>query len=104
MNCKPNDVAMIVRNVHRMLCLSSLIGTYVEVESLHSTGMPFWNLKRPSMACRGCGFRFTLLADADLQPLRPPTGAVEVIIDASVQPPTPHELEQERLEWLGIGS
>ncbi|HWH83216.1 MAG TPA: hypothetical protein VNU71_13375 [Burkholderiaceae bacterium] len=78
MNCKPNDVAMVVRNTSRLSCVGSLIGTPVEVVALnqHSYG-PVWRFKGPALRCGYCGTRITGLLDADLQPLRPPPVARE---------------------------
>lgn len=72
MNCKPNDLALVVRNTSGLDCQDSVIGSPVVVDHLvqHPLG-PVWVIKG-RMHCRSCGSRFLAFLDADLQPLRPP--------------------------------
>lgn len=73
MNCKPNDLAVLVRNTMGVPCLDKNIGATVEVvSSFHGafSGAPAWKLKH-RIHCVNCGKHFTSLYDADLHPLRP---------------------------------
>ena len=76
MNCKENDLAIIVRDTYRHGC--DLIGATVQVETpltLPVSGRQAWTLKG-WVKCRACGNSFTAMYDADLQPIRgTPVGA-----------------------------
>lgn len=72
MNCKPNDIAMVVRDTTAIGCVGHMIGTPIETEHLIDTWMgPAWSFKGPPLRCPGCGSGFVAFFDADLQPLRP---------------------------------
>ncbi|MFW9777114.1 hypothetical protein, partial [Brucella melitensis] len=70
MNCKPDDVAVLVRNTRNDTCFGANIGAFVEVDSvigIHSRQGAVWMLKRP-IQCLGCGHPLGAMLDADLQP------------------------------------
>ena len=73
MNCKPGEVAMIVRNSTRHRCLDHLVGTPIEttVPYPHARfDAPLWQYKGRYLRC-ACGNEVEALLDRDLQPMRP---------------------------------
>lgn len=73
MNCKPGDLAMVVRNVYAVFGCN-YIGTPVEVTIPYKTeifGLDAWKL-RHRVKCPGCGVMLDAMYDADLQPIRGP--------------------------------
>lgn len=71
MNCKPDDLAMVVRNVRETGCDSSLIGTPIKVVTLfESVAGPAWLYSGPMLRCPRCGNQIFAFLDANLQPLR----------------------------------
>ena len=82
-NCRLGDLAMVVRNTSGCPCTRHEIGRPVECK--HLALMPFgpvWMLPAP-IACKSCGGRVLGFLDADLQPLRPGSGATitELVVD-----------------------
>jgi hypothetical protein len=73
-NCKPNDLAIIVRNTMRSSCMDYMIGTPLKVVDLLFSDMlghgPAWTYQGKYLACRNCGSQFIGFLDADLWPLR----------------------------------
>ena len=81
MNCKPNSLALIVRNTSEIPCFETAIGTLVQVTQLlepkHPRYGPVWRLAG-TVCCSDCKTVFDGYLDADLQMLRPP-GLTEAI-------------------------
>lgn len=75
MNCRPNDLAMVVRSTSGLSCLTNVIGSPVRVTSLRTRNAfgygPAWDYGAP-LRCPKCQRRIDFLLDTDLQPLRPP--------------------------------
>jgi hypothetical protein len=73
MNCKPNDLALIVRSTSGFRCISNVIGSPVQVSELRSVDTfgygPSW-FYRGALRCPNCKRELAYLLDADLQPLR----------------------------------
>jgi hypothetical protein len=80
MNCKPGDLAMVVRSVSGHGCVSKVIGSPVQLARLDSVDLfgfgPSWR-HSSQLRCPGCHRRIAILLDADLQPLRPPPQTTE---------------------------
>ena len=73
MNCKPDDLAMVVRNVRGTACDGNLIGTPIRVTSLFESHVgPAWLYSGEMLRCPGCGNQIFAFLDANLQPLRGP--------------------------------
>jgi hypothetical protein len=74
MNCKPNDLALIVRNTTHSSCIEYMIGTPLKVTDLLFTDMlgygPAWEYQGKYFRCPNCGSKFIGFLDADLWPLR----------------------------------
>jgi hypothetical protein len=71
-NCKPNDLAIVVRDTFGSSCMRNLIGTPVTVETAFKTansGLDAWTLRSGPIRCPSCGGVFIGLLDADLQPI-----------------------------------
>lgn len=87
MNCKPGDVAYVVRSTSPLDCFRTAIGSPLEVTTALET--PFgiaWKYKGRALRCANCGSYFAACLDADLQPTRPappadetPTEIIEAI-------------------------
>lgn len=93
MNCKPNDLAIIVRNVLRGDCMDNMIGTPIKVVDLLFSDLlghgPAWTYSGKFLRCSNCGSKFIGFLDADLQPLRgtPVTDEVHVTSGDFVEGP-----------------
>lgn len=78
MNCKPGDLAVVVRNAYAVFGCN-YIGTPVEVTIPYKTeifGLDAWKL-RHSVKCPGCGAMLDAMYDADLQPIRGQRAGIE---------------------------
>lgn len=73
MNCKPGEMAVIVRNTCHSICVESVKGFVIQVEQSAVTERPVcldvWTYKGPRLRCQH-GNVFNFLLDADLQPIR----------------------------------
>lgn len=77
MNCKFDDLAMVVRNTTGHPCMDNFIGQPIKCNvSYVSILGPAWALPtcRP---CPKCDVRLVAFLDADLQPLRPPAPSTD---------------------------
>jgi hypothetical protein len=80
MNCKPNELAMVVRNVLNATCDDNMIGVPIKVtSSFDSVVGPAWLHSGPMVKCPNCGQPVFAFLDANLQPLRPPPSAAETV-------------------------
>ena len=80
MNCKPQELAMVVRNVLNVTCDDNMIGTPIKVTvSFDSVVGPAWLYSGPMVKCPNCGGAVFAFLDANLQPLRPPPSATETV-------------------------
>lgn len=71
MNCKPNDLAIIVRNTAHFGCMYHMIGTPLKVTDTFDGAVgPAWSYRGKYLSCPSCGSQFVGFLDADLQPLR----------------------------------
>ena len=88
MNCKPNSIALIVRNTSGIPCFETAIGTLVQVTQLllpESLRLgPIWKLAG-KVCCSDCKTIFYSLLDADLQMLRPPSLTESVTTNTTVE-------------------
>ena len=92
MNCKPGDLAIIVRDGfgERMgirTCFANFIGFTVQVDRVVAEGDPIgpvWQLKGRPLDCPGCGDKFSVAYDCELQPIRPPSLDKSAPVDVSM--------------------
>lgn len=74
MNCKPGDLALLVRNTSGLRCMGNVIGAPVRVTELAYADIflfgPAWRYES-ALHCPNCHRRILVLLDADLLPLRP---------------------------------
>lgn len=74
MNCKPGEIAMLVRSTSGHGCVKKSIGTPVHLTQLFSSDLfgygPAWEF-RGRLMCPGCKREIVMLLDCDLQPMRP---------------------------------
>lgn len=84
MNCKPNDLATVVRpTIYDETCTRHTRGVVVQVDCMASPAAndyvykfmeyvhgPLWRLRWP-LQCRGCGGYVTMLPDSVLRPFDP---------------------------------
>lgn len=92
MNCKPGDLAIIVRDAFGELigvrtCFANFIGFTVQVD--HVAGEeasigPIWELKGGPLVCPGCGDKFSVAYDCELRPIRPPSLDKSAPVDVSI--------------------
>lgn len=69
--CKPGDLAMVVRNSRGLDHIDFFIGTPLQVEYQLNTPLgPAWSFTGRPLRCQ-CGGNLIGFLDADLQPLRP---------------------------------
>lgn len=85
MNCKPGDLAMVVRSSSGHECIRKAIGSPVRVVSLLDFGGqdvvgPGWLLFE-TIACPGCGRPLGAMLDRDLQPLRADDTPTQIIAE-----------------------
>lgn len=75
MNCKPGEMAVIVRNTCSSVCMESVKGFVIQVdrsEVARNDGLLEWDVwfyKGPRLRCQH-GNVFNFFLDADLQPIR----------------------------------
>lgn len=73
MNCKPDDMAAIVRNTFNSPCLPACMGFVIHVEALgdpaEAGGLAWWTYKGKRLQCTH-GNVYKGFYDADLQPIR----------------------------------
>ena len=84
MNCKPKDLAFVVRDSFGHGC--DVIGTPVEVVESFKTELAHrdaWTLKK-WFKCRSCGETFIAMYDADLQPIRGDRSATPSATDIKI--------------------
>lgn len=83
MNCRPNDLAVLVRNTQNLYCMQAQMGLVLRVGiPVQTPDGPAW-MRRGRVMCRLCG-AFDVFLDADLQPIRgdaPPDETVRDIIE-----------------------
>jgi hypothetical protein len=85
MNCKPGELAMIVRNTMRWGCLQHVIGSPIKVTQISVPDVcgfgPAWRYSGPFLRCPNCNSPLFGILDADLQPLRPPALETETVYE-----------------------
>lgn len=88
MNCKPNSLALIVRNTSGAPCFETAIGTLVQVTEIRNPAClnygAIWSLAG-TVCCSECRTIFDGWLDADLQMLRPPGLTETVATDTPVE-------------------
>lgn len=81
MNCKPNDLAAVIRRPTAIGCVQSALGAVVRVTAIQAPwdlydsivqayDGPLWHLESP-VSCKDCGRKLFMLPDSVLQPFDP---------------------------------